>query len=82
MVKPSGPACFGSVGVSYHTSKGITGIVDAVEHLLADMDECNAVLVEEFVEMLKPQQNGNSEWLYFSLECHITIRSQLKMNQI
>lgn len=49
-MKPSGPMCFGCVGVSYHGWKEIQGITNAVEKLFADLEEGCGVLVETFVE--------------------------------
>ncbi|OWF52029.1 carnosine synthase 1-like [Mizuhopecten yessoensis] len=48
VVKPSGVIWHGSLGVTYHARSDVIGIVEAVVHLLKDMEPENGILVETF----------------------------------
>ncbi|XP_060084792.1 carnosine synthase 1-like isoform X2 [Ylistrum balloti] len=48
VVKPSGVIWHGSLGVTYHARNDLKGVVEAVIHLLNDLEPENSILVETF----------------------------------
>ena len=58
VVKPSGAAFHGSIGVSYHDVTDVTSITAAVTFLLNQLDSRNSVMIETFIDTLEIQESG------------------------
>ncbi|KAH3712256.1 hypothetical protein DPMN_071944 [Dreissena polymorpha] len=55
VVKPSGPDYYASFGVTFHAPGNVESVIDAVNNLLDVIHDGDSILVETFVEPIKPR---------------------------